>query len=357
VHLSGTNNDFAVAPSFWLSPDVFADSLLAPNSPDRPSQLRAAVDKVYLVYIDAPVALPGVCGVTIIFPGQRVRLAPAYVLLQPQAGVDGRGCRIEQLGRGNGATAIVAAHELVHALQRPHALAMPHACSPTDPAHVCGDPADLMYPDGSGGDDLDTRVLDVGHDDYYAHGGLQWDVQDSSWLTHLDVPQVTLRVSTGAGAHGTVESTPAALGCPGVCRLPWDRGSVVALQAFPDEGYAVGGWKGCDGTGPLCAVSLNRDTAVQVHFVKLVDVRVQVVGPGSVTTADGDFCADRCTWRLGNGKDIATTAVPDDHARFDHWEGATCAQRRRHCVLEVKAGARLVAVFAKGPSPPAVRSH
>jgi hypothetical protein len=50
---------------------------------------------------------------------------------------------------------------------------------------------------------LSTKVLDFGHDDYYAHSGPWWDVQDSPFLEHLDSPDIA---APGAPVGFTVRS-------------------------------------------------------------------------------------------------------------------------------------------------------
>ena len=57
-------------------------------------------------------------------------------------------------------------------------------------------------------------TLDVNHDDYYAHSGSWWDVQDSTWLTHL--PQFPLTV-TVAGSGTVVATDTNALPCDTGC--------------------------------------------------------------------------------------------------------------------------------------------
>jgi hypothetical protein len=42
-----------------------------------------------------------------------------------------------------------------------------------------------MYFEGVAGDTLSTRILDIGRDDYYGHGGTWWDVQDSLFLSRV----------------------------------------------------------------------------------------------------------------------------------------------------------------------------
>jgi hypothetical protein len=78
---------------------------------------------------------------------------------------------------------VVGMHELVHALGAVNDAA-PHRCRE---GHVCDFELDLMgY--ALSGEELESHVLDSGHDDYYAHPGSWTDVQDSLFLERLDSP-------------------------------------------------------------------------------------------------------------------------------------------------------------------------
>ena len=78
---------------------------------------------------------------------------------------------------------IVAVHELVHTFGAVSGTA-PHHCSD---GHVCDVANDLLNASLSGAE-LETHVLDGGHDDYYGHSGTWTDVQDSLFLERLDSP-------------------------------------------------------------------------------------------------------------------------------------------------------------------------
>src|SRR5262249_56106416 len=69
-----------------------------------------------------------------------------------------------------------------------------------DPVHPCDSTLDVLAPRPAA-TTLAAAVLDVGHDDYYAHAGSWWDVQDSAWLRHLDLPQYSVRVRVATAGH------------------------------------------------------------------------------------------------------------------------------------------------------------
>ena len=140
-------------------------------------------DKKYLVFYDGAVDDPKTCGqgnAGIVDGG---RLAFAIVFL---------GACGQTLGTGTGEAVITAAHELIHAL---NALAAPfpnpgppHVCSPADRGHPCDAAEDILYPTGTQGETLATKILDAGRDDYYGHSGPWWDIQDSLFLIRVGGP-------------------------------------------------------------------------------------------------------------------------------------------------------------------------
>ena len=140
----------------------------------------AEPSKKYLVYYDGVVDEPRLCGQSTVAPDQGGRFA--YSVVYAQA------CHAD-VGTGV-VTASVVAHELGHNLGAVPPGGPPHACD-GDAAHVCDDENDLMFP-FTRGQGLNAVSLDAGHDDYYAHSGAWWDLQDSAWLAHLDAPQFAL---------------------------------------------------------------------------------------------------------------------------------------------------------------------
>ncbi len=134
-------------------------------------------EKAYLVYFDGSTGQVGnerVCG-----QGARAGgfgLAGLAVVYLDSCGAD----------TGDSLRPVVAVHELVHvfgAVERP----APNSCQS---GHVCDFPQDLMTAVLSGAE-LDAHVLDFGRNDYYGHGGVWGDVQDSTFLEPLDSPDRT----------------------------------------------------------------------------------------------------------------------------------------------------------------------
>ena len=108
--------------------------------------------------------------------------------------------------------AATTAHELLHNLG---AQPKTHPC-PSDEYHPCDSETDVLYPVAYDDSTLSGDVLDFGHDDYYAHSGSWFDVQDSAWLAHI--PSEALAVA----ANGI--ASDAAMGAGVIC---WRGASVV----------------------------------------------------------------------------------------------------------------------------------
>lgn len=287
-----------------------------------------------IVYYDGPTSDPSLCGETdYLASSTGGDQGIAYLYLQS-------GCDLGAPGAGT--TAEVAAHELAHNLGAVPDGA-PHECL-TSQNHVCDSSTDLMYPFITDGSTLDSVTLDVGRDDYYAHAGTQWDVQDSTWLEHL--PQFPFSLSVGAGgtasARAGISNLPCDDGCTGV---QVDNGTTLSLTALPSSGYAFAGWTGgCPGSSRLCTIAVGGPTSVAATFVRApLQVRVAVIGRGTVTSSPaGLTCAKACR-RTFAATTVRLTAKPAAGWRFKGWAGA-CSGRRA-CSLSHTGTLR--AVFAR----------
>lgn len=233
--------------------------------------------KKYLVYYDSPVPLSmDACGVGYEDPttGGQAGYAAVYIAQNMLGGEFDGGCGdiLDPNDRG-GYSAIVAAHEMIHTfggLDTWDHPGPPHAC-PDTPAHACDYPLDIMQPAGESYW-LDQQVLDYGHDDYYAHSGSWWDVQDSAWLRHLNEPQMTLDVTLGAGVESVTSDLPGvACSAGAACHSTWDSGpgTVVLLTAKTASGYGRITWaSACSGSGSDCPVTLNGNATVTVSALR-----------------------------------------------------------------------------------------
>ncbi len=122
---------------------------------------------------------------------------------------------------------VVAVHELMHSFDAVTGGA-PHHCSD---GHVCDVTNDLLNASLSGAE-LETHVLDGGRDDYYAHGGVWTDVQDSLFLERLDSPD---RAAPSLPASLTATDG----GAPGIVRVSWrastDDVGPISYRVYQDN--------------------------------------------------------------------------------------------------------------------------
>jgi hypothetical protein len=263
--------------------------------------------KKYLVYFDGPTVEPNVCGTG----GGSFASGPSYAVVWLAACPDVPDDSI-------------AAHELLHALG---ALpdGAPHPC-PGDSGHPCDSTQDVLYPYSSGMP-LAQLVLDVNHDDYYAHSGSWLDIQDSAWLHLLSAPAIPLAL-TIAGA-GSVSSDLPGVYCTASCTTQWDGGSQIVLTPTAGPKSRFVGWTGgCTGSTD-CSLSLASPVALTATFgPQRVPVKVGVSGKGAVR------CTPTCGKTFAAGQRLVLHAVPARGWRFAGWTGdcvrvrvATCRPR------------------------------
>jgi Divergent InlB B-repeat domain len=263
--------------------------------------------KKYVVYFDGPSVEQDICGTG----GGDFLRGPSYAVVWLQ------GC----VGVPNDA---VAAHELLHALG---ALpdGAPNACplAQGGAGHPCDSVHDIIYPFTTG-DPLSTLILDVNHDDYYAHGGSWDDIQDSSWLEHLDAPKVPLGVAfSGAGE---IKSDVPGVDCTAACTTQWEQGAALALTAVPAKTDRFVRWSGsCAGRGD-CSLKLDQAANATAVFGPLrIAVRTTTAGRGTIA------CSPRCTKSFPAGNSLSLRAVAAKGWRFTGWTGGckgahlTCA--------------------------------
>jgi hypothetical protein len=238
-------------------------------------------DKKYLVYYDTPFPLPaGLCGEGAQDPLRGGSFGYAEVLLAPnlEANPTTVGCgQIWSPSYRGGYSAMVAVHELIHtfgAVDRVSTPPPPHAC-PDSPGHVCDSDLDIMRPGGKT-HWLDNTVLDFNHDDYYAHSGPWWDVQDSSWLSHLNEPTYSIDLTEGAGVKSVSSDLPGIECSAGAaCHSTWDNGTEVVLTAEAADGYTRAVWGGAcapAAADPMCSLTMNASAPVTVSFLRSLAV-------------------------------------------------------------------------------------
>jgi Divergent InlB B-repeat domain len=322
--------------SDFTSPSVGTDRVLA-----GVGQTLDDPDKKYIVYFDSSANLDqDVCGTAFREPREGGAEASAVVWMVPNLyGFPGCGF----LGNA-GYVAATAAHELIHSLGALDSPGPPHPC-PGDNGHPCDNPADILSPSGTS-DSLFDYILDAGRDDYYAHSGSWWDVQDSVWLAHLNAPPRRVSVTVaGPAAGSSVTSSPPGVACPPRCATDFDSDMPIALSAAPADGVRFVGWAG-DCSGSECAVPLGRPASITARFAAirwLINVRVR--GRGRVTSRPRGVvaCPGRCRGTIAFGASARLVAVPAKGYRFVRWSGA--CRGSASCVVD--GNATVTALFRR----------
>ena len=277
-----------------------------------------------LVYYDGPVDDADTCG-------------------EGAGAQDGAGFALVYLGGCTDVpSAVVAAHELVHALGALADSGPPHAC-PDTRGHPCDSTLDLLYP-YAGTSPLGSLVLDVGHDDYYGHSGAWPDVQDSLWLRLLTQQLPLALAITG---RGSVESDVPGLDCAASCTTEWDAGSVVSLEALPGGGQRFVRWSGACAGASRCEVSLKAATTVTALFApERYGLVVSVTGRGTVSGAGAPCRAARCARSAGSYTPRRLRARPAAGWRLAGWGGA-CAGRGATCTVPMTRATAVRARFVR----------
>jgi hypothetical protein len=241
----------------------------------------------------------------------------------------------------------INAHELIHAMGAVDDRA-PNECPAPNGHHTCDTRDDIMYPFADSSN-LFALLLDPGRDDYYAHAGEWFDLQDSMWLRYLD-RQVPLTVSvTGSGS---VVSDVEGTACAAVCATSWNAGEQVRLTAVPGAEGRFRAWSGgaCAGTVDQCTVRLDQATSVTATFGPTTyPIRVRVTGKGRVSSVPGGLrCPGPCAAKLPSFQTVVLVAQAARGWTFGGWSGA-CRSKLNSCAVQVEAAVATRATFTKIP--------
>ncbi|HEY7207483.1 MAG TPA: hypothetical protein VH416_04515 [Gaiellaceae bacterium] len=297
---------------------------------DLGTSLSPPTPQKTIVYYDGPIADPDVCGESdygLTTSGGRFGFAYVYLRSSCDPGTP-----------GNGATAAVAVHEFLHSLGAVPSGA-PNTC-PDSPGHVCDSSSDILYPFLTDGDTIDSKVLDVGRNDYYGHSGSWFDVQDSIWLAHLPLRHLH---ATVAGS-GTIVASPATIACTSGCDVDLDDGTAVGLAGRPAKGWAFAGWSG-DCSGVACSLRMDGSKSVTARFVRArVALRVAVRGRGRIVSRPaGISCPATCRAEFGASSLVRLAPKASKGFRFAGWGGA--CRGRGGCSVRLQRATAVTARF------------
>jgi hypothetical protein len=295
--------------------------------------------KKYLVYYDGPVEPDDICGTASGAPDFGGSTSVGVVWLRARGPCG-------SLGNGDYA-AVTAVHELLHvlgALPGPSGGGRPpHPC-PGDDGHVCDSAVDILAPFGRS-NALGDYVLDAGRDDYYAHGGPWFDLQDSWWLRQLDLPEHPLTVAlVGAGGGDRVESDLPGIACPPACAIGWESGTAVELEALSSGARTLHRWEGCAADGATCSVRMDGPKTVRAVFgAAAYPLTVRVRGRGRV--AGGLACRTTCRASITYESTVRLRAVAAAGWRFAAWSGA--CRGSGGCTVRADAARTVTATFVR----------
>jgi hypothetical protein len=282
----------------------------------------------YVVYFDGTVANNDICG---------------------QGGSDGSGfgMAIVYVQACPGvSTAAIAAHELLHTFGAVP-VGAPHDCPQPNDAHTCDNQSDLMHP-FLDEEPLETKFLDPGRDDYYAHTAGFTDSQDSPWLVQLD-RQVQLPLTiTGPGS---VTADVPGLDCAQSCTTTWNASTRLELTGTPNAGFKLGRWGGaCSASAgsSTCDVTVAPGASATALFVPLVyRLKVSISGKGTVRSSrSGITCRPTCSATFPSYVPLRLTATPAKGWKLKSWAGA-CRGRNTRCTLPMTAATSTRAVFVR----------
>lgn len=164
-------------------------------------------------------------------------------------------------------------------------------------------------------------------------------------FTQTTDPTPTLTVNTTTG--GRVTSAPTGIDCGSNCQADFANGTQLTLTAAPETGYYFAGWRGaCSGTASNCQLTLTADAQAFADFSPVLDLSVEVVGDGQVTSADGQIlCPGDCTAQYAGPASTLLEATPASDWNFLGWGGGCTGQDT--CALEITENTEVTANFER----------
>jgi Tol biopolymer transport system component/alpha-tubulin suppressor-like RCC1 family protein len=123
--------------------------------------------------------------------------------------------------------------------------------------------------------------------------------------------------------QGTVTSSPAGINAPSDSTELYASGTVVTLTAAAASGWQFMGWSGtCSGTGS-CQVTMDSSKTVTATFVQLFELKVRVVGQGTVTSSPAGINAPSDSTELyASGTVVTLAPAAASGWLFSGWSGA-----------------------------------
>lgn len=172
------------------------------------------------------------------------------------------------------------------------------------------------------------------------------------------VPPVPVIVSP-VPTNGTVSAPPSRTGSgincggppPGTCQAGYAPDEIVTLTAFPQAGFQVGPWNGCDTfVGPQCTVRASTARTVSVIFaVPGVALTVAPVPTNGTVSGRGINCGEpiggACQAGFEPSEQVTLTAMPAAGYRVGTWNGCD-STTETSCTVRMSAARTVSVTFA-----------
>ncbi len=182
-------------------------------------------------------------------------------------------------------------------------------------------------------------------------------MQNTSVMAHFSASPA-LGVTLAGTGKGSVVSTPAGISCGQTCSAIFDPGTPVTLTATAATNSSFVGWAGaCDGSNPICTVTLSANQQVTATFnvnqsEPVLSVSLSGSGVGTVSSNPGGIsCQPTCTASFKAGTQVTLTAAAATNSSFAGWTGA-CSGTSPTCALTLNANAQATAMFNANQSGP-----
>jgi hypothetical protein len=130
------------------------------------------------------------------------------------------------------------------------------------------------------------------------------------------------------GGSGVVSDLSGVINCGSICKSIFTYGSIVTLNAFPDENYLFINWNGSDNDSinPICIVTMNTNRNISATFNPIIKtLTLQKIGNGFGDIKNlslGIDCGSQCIYSFIYNTSITLDAIPNFGSVFTSWTGA-----------------------------------
>jgi hypothetical protein len=157
---------------------------------------------------------------------------------------------------------------------------------------------------------------------------------------------------------GTITSLDNLIDCPDACESQYNTGITTILFATPSALSTFLGWKpaslGCEGTNPVCQVTMDKKKSVKAVFQGPNTLKVRTTfkkgGTGTVTSGGSLInCPSDCEELYTIGDSVTLTATPTQ-GNFVGWTGKPCKNELSNvCSFTMDKSYTVKAIFQGSP--------